>query len=191
MSGKSSMRTFAELLTEYTRRTGVNDSELARSIGVQRQTIFRWKEGTVARPRFREDVLRIATKLRLTPVERDELLLAAGFPPEHMSLPPEFAVRESARANAGLGTLPPYRSDFRAQKLSHTPPLMPCPHPVTLPPSLCRSQSRLRRDYRPGLLLGAGGLLLLLLALGETGLCRACLALASRHQPLRWLRRPL
>ena len=58
------------------------------AIGVQRMTIFRWKEGTVARPRYREDVLRIAAKLRLTPVERDELLLAAGFPPEHASLAP-------------------------------------------------------------------------------------------------------
>ena len=76
------MRTFAEQLSEYMARTGVSDAELARTIGVRRQTIFRWKEGLVAHPRSAEEVLRCATKLRLTPEERDRLLLAAGFPPE-------------------------------------------------------------------------------------------------------------
>ncbi|MEW5718641.1 MAG: helix-turn-helix transcriptional regulator [Chloroflexota bacterium] len=76
------MRTFAELLSEFTERTGISDAELARVLNVSRQTIFRWKEGLVEKPRYREDVLRIADKLRLTPAERDELLLAAGFPPE-------------------------------------------------------------------------------------------------------------
>ena len=76
------MRTFAEQLSEYMTRTGVSDAELARTIGVRRQTIFRWKEGLVAHPRSAEEVLRCAAKLRLTPEERDRLLLAAGFPPE-------------------------------------------------------------------------------------------------------------
>jgi tetratricopeptide (TPR) repeat protein/transcriptional regulator with XRE-family HTH domain len=74
--------TFATLLTEYLTRAGISDSELARSIGVRRQTIFRWKEGLVERPRVRDDVLRCAAKLRLSAEERDLLLLAAGFPPE-------------------------------------------------------------------------------------------------------------
>lgn len=74
--------TFAELLTYHLTQTGISDSELARSIGVRRQTVFRWKEGLVERPRAREDVLRCAQKLRLTPAERDLLLLAAGFAPE-------------------------------------------------------------------------------------------------------------
>ena len=76
------MRSFGELLVYFTDRAGISDSELARTIGVQRQTIFRWKEGQTSRPRYREDVLRMADKLRLTPAERDELLLAAGFPPQ-------------------------------------------------------------------------------------------------------------
>lgn len=79
--------TFGELLAKYMNRAGISDSELARTIGVQRQTIFRWKEGLVARPRVREDVLRCASKLRLTHVERDQLLLAAGFPPEILPAP--------------------------------------------------------------------------------------------------------
>ena len=78
------MRSFGELLVFFTDRAGISDSELARAIGVQRQTIFRWKEGQTSRPRYREDVLRMADKLRLAPVERDELLLAAGFPPQEV-----------------------------------------------------------------------------------------------------------
>ncbi len=88
-----SLPTFAELLTTYMRRIGVTDAELARKIGVQRQTIFRWKEGTVGRPRVREDVLRCAECLRLTPEERDGFLLAAGFAPEGaLVLPPVAAL---------------------------------------------------------------------------------------------------
>lgn len=82
------MQNFAELLTEYMARVGISDAELARSVGVRRQTIFRWKEGLVSRPRHRDDVLRCARKLRLTPEERDALLLAAGFRPEDPSSPP-------------------------------------------------------------------------------------------------------
>ena len=76
------MESFNQLLNYYIQRLGLSDSEMARTIGVSRQTIFRWREGTTARPRHREDVLAIARKLRLTPEERDKLLLAAGFRPE-------------------------------------------------------------------------------------------------------------
>ncbi|MBI3960747.1 MAG: hypothetical protein HY328_18200 [Chloroflexi bacterium] len=76
------MRSFSDLLNLYTERTGISDAELARAVGVRRQTIFRWKEGTVARPRSREDVLAVGKKLRLSTAETDELLIAAGFYPE-------------------------------------------------------------------------------------------------------------
>ncbi|MCI0475423.1 MAG: helix-turn-helix domain-containing protein, partial [Anaerolineales bacterium] len=83
------MATFSELLTEYMTRTGISDSELARHLGISRQTIFRWKEGLTARPRVREDVLKCAERLRLSPPERDNLLLAAGFAPEQISSAPD------------------------------------------------------------------------------------------------------
>jgi len=76
------MSTFADLLTKHIERAGISDAELARGIGVRRQTVFRWKEGLVARPRHRADVLRCADRLRLTAAERDEFLLVAGFAPE-------------------------------------------------------------------------------------------------------------
>lgn len=79
------MADFGELLTEYMTRTGISDSELARHLGVSRQTIFRWKEGLTARPRVRQDVLRCAERLRLTAGERDALLLAAGFAPGNLA----------------------------------------------------------------------------------------------------------
>jgi tetratricopeptide (TPR) repeat protein/transcriptional regulator with XRE-family HTH domain len=76
------MESFSELLSGYVQRVGVSDTELARRLGVSRQTVFRWREGLTRRPRRREDVLEIASRLRLSPAERDALLLSAGFPPE-------------------------------------------------------------------------------------------------------------
>ena len=96
------MRTFGEQLTEYMQRTGISDSELARTLGVRRQTIFRWKEGLTSRPRVREDVLRCADRLRLLPAERDELLLAAGFAPVNQG-----AIRADTPADQALLTPTP------------------------------------------------------------------------------------
>ena len=76
------MKSFSEQLSEYVLRVGVSDAELARRLRVSRQTVFRWREGLTRRPRRREDVLEISSRLRLSPAERDALLLAAGFPPQ-------------------------------------------------------------------------------------------------------------
>lgn len=76
------METFSELLNLFVKRTGISDTELARAVGISRQTIFRWREGMTSRPSSREDVVAIANKLRLTPEEADSLLLSAGFRPE-------------------------------------------------------------------------------------------------------------
>ncbi|MCY4556291.1 MAG: tetratricopeptide repeat protein [Chloroflexi bacterium] len=88
------MPDFGELLTSHIDRSGFSDSDLARRVGVSRATLIRWKEGLTARPRYREDVLRCAELLRLTPEERDELLIAADFEPE--ALPPEALLAEPA-----------------------------------------------------------------------------------------------
>ena len=95
------MRTFAELLTFYMERTGIGDAELARRIPVSRPTLIRWREGVTTRPRYREDVLRCAELLRLTPSETDEFLQAAGFSPETAptevdSRPTDDAIVETA-----------------------------------------------------------------------------------------------
>lgn len=90
------MQTFSQLLKIYAERSGISDAELARAVGVRRQTIFRWKEGTVARPRSRDDVLAVSQKLRLSAQESDELLIAAGFHPEGELGSPASLEREEA-----------------------------------------------------------------------------------------------
>ncbi len=88
------MENFAELLNQFIKQSGINDSELARAIGVSRQTIFRWRGGQTTRPRHREDVLALAKKLRLTDAEKDKLLLAAGFRPINQEPAKEKAEKE-------------------------------------------------------------------------------------------------
>jgi transcriptional regulator with XRE-family HTH domain len=98
------MKNFGQLLNDHVQQLGIADAELARAIGVSRQTIFRWREGLTGRPRRRQDVLAIAEKLRLTADERDTLLLAAGFRPEQV-LPPDgdlpATVLEVEETNSG------------------------------------------------------------------------------------------
>jgi tetratricopeptide (TPR) repeat protein len=97
------LKSFGELLSEYINRVGVSDAELARRLGVSRQTIFRWRQGHTRRPRYRQDVLEMARKLRLTAAERDALLIAAGFYPqgelESPELIPQVAVGEEEAAH--------------------------------------------------------------------------------------------
>jgi tetratricopeptide (TPR) repeat protein/transcriptional regulator with XRE-family HTH domain len=76
------MNSFSEQLSYYIERTGISDSELARRLGVSRQTVFRWREGQSRGPRDRDDVLQLAKLLQLSPDEMDTLLLSAGFAPE-------------------------------------------------------------------------------------------------------------
>ena len=96
------MKSFSEQLSEYVLRVGVSDAELARRLGVSRQTVFRWREGLTRRPRRREDVLEISSRLRLSPAERDALLLAAGFPPQA----PNSAVGPAPEVVQPAGWLP-------------------------------------------------------------------------------------
>ncbi len=118
------MRSFGELLTEHLTRAGISDSELARHLGVSRQTIFRWKEGHTARPRVRDDVLKIAARLRLTDAERDELLLAAGFAPQSANVPVSASAPTSGASPTP--TLPAESSSperLPAQSRTHPPRL--------------------------------------------------------------------
>ena len=130
------MGTFAELLTAYMARTGIGDAELARRIGISRLTLVRWKLGVTSRPRHRNDVARCADLLRLTPEERDELLVAAGFSPE-----------DGSPADAPAEPVPP----------EPQPPTLP--EPAETPSS--RKRWLHRRDLWP--MAGAAALLVLLL----------------------------
>ncbi len=118
------MKTFGELLSQHMHRAGISDAEMARTLSVQRQTIFRWREGLVQHPREREDVLRMAGKLRLTPAERDELLLAAGFAPQAEIAPgPSPAVPAIGEAAPAPQAGPEVRLSAPAPARTGPPPL--------------------------------------------------------------------
>ena len=109
------MPTFAELLTEYMVRTGVGDAELARRVQVNRLTLIRWKEGVTSRPRHRDDVVRCAEVLRLTPYETDALLLAAGFSPDNSSA----AIQEGAATSPDAPAAATPESTARRERPLH------------------------------------------------------------------------
>ena len=99
-------------------RTGIGDAELARRIGISRLTLVRWKLGVTSRPRHREDVARCADLLRLTPEERDEFLLAAGFSPEEVA--PTDAPADPGPPEPQAASLPePSEEPASGERLPH------------------------------------------------------------------------
>ena len=118
------MPTFAELLAAHIARAGISDADLARRIGISRLTLIRWKDGVTARPRYREDVLRCAELLRLTPEERDALLTAADFPPES---DPGAAAAVMAEPSADAATETPAVADAATETDSISIPIEPAP----------------------------------------------------------------
>jgi len=113
------MKSFGVLLSEYINQTGVSDAELARRLGISRQTVFRWREGLTQRPRRRQDVLRMAEMLRLSPPERDQLLLAGGFPPDQQQ-----AAGRAAEGNTAAGS---------GEEMAARPPATGVSGPVSSP----------------------------------------------------------
>lgn len=77
---------FADVLGGYVSRDGRNPSQLSQQTGNQfgpyhkipKETLYRWLNGTVSRPRSWQDIARLSVVLRLTLAETDALLLAAG-----------------------------------------------------------------------------------------------------------------
>ncbi|HQY90325.1 hypothetical protein [Caldilinea sp.] len=172
------MPTFGELLNQFIARAGITDAELARSTGVQRQTIFRWKEGVTARPRYREDVLRIAAKLRLSPAERDALLLAGGFSPDDSAAVASLLAASSddagdvdvSEADGDALVAPrimhPGEEEDDAPVAADADPPSPAP---TLPPPVRRS----RLIERPHVMLSVAVVVMLVVALAGVTLLRA------------------
>jgi tetratricopeptide (TPR) repeat protein/transcriptional regulator with XRE-family HTH domain len=185
------MSTFGKLLTRYIERAGITDAELARSTGVQRQTIFRWKEGLTARPRHREDVVRIAAKLRLTPEERDALLLAAGFPPEHLKpgtgIPAVNVPAVTAEiAAATEGSPPGEASPILSPGLdtSATQGIASTQRVVSIVEKGERVVQPARLIDNPALMLGVAAALILFVALVGTIALRAFLPQTDTTQPV-------
>lgn len=118
--------TLADVLRQYMRRAPYSYTPglLGKLSAVPKATIVNWLEGRVTRPRLWQDIIRVATVLRLNDNDTNMLLRAAGHP----TLATLLAQSERADDRAILaawsasmhGTLPP-----------RPPPAQPLPVPIT------------------------------------------------------------
>lgn len=70
---------FAELLRKYMSDYVYTPGHLARLSGVPKMTLVHWLNGDVKKPRLALEVVRLASALRLSEAEANDLLQAAGF----------------------------------------------------------------------------------------------------------------
>jgi len=80
------MQTFENLITQYMQQHKVGDAELAEKLGIQRQTIFRWRKGTIKSPNC-DLVRQCAVLFELSEKQRYELLVSAGCPDLQATIP--------------------------------------------------------------------------------------------------------
>jgi hypothetical protein len=120
---------FSQLLRSFMQRHHVSADELASRLRVQRATVRRWLNGEVRRPRQRQDVLRCATYLSLTPPEQEALLMAAGFAASPCLSSPIAAMPTP---------MPPHLSITLGQM---------CPSPFVIGPPITEPRQFFGRDY--------------------------------------------
>jgi len=78
---KDHEETFTDLLGRFRTRAGITQQELAIKLGIHRNTIVKWENGS-SLPQSRGQILRLADELLLNKEEREALFLAAQFSPE-------------------------------------------------------------------------------------------------------------
>lgn len=76
----ASTRDFAEILQEHLDEHGYSAGRLSKLTGIPRATIINWLNRRVLRPRYWQDVLKMARCLELDQEQASELLQAAHFP---------------------------------------------------------------------------------------------------------------
>ena len=72
------MTHFADTLGFYVQRSAYSAGQLAHLSGVPKMTIVHWLEGRVSRPRAWQPLIQLLAALRLSEVEANEVLGAAG-----------------------------------------------------------------------------------------------------------------
>lgn len=77
---------FASLLKRKRKASGLSQSALAKAAGISPSYLNRIEKGD-RNPPPADTILRIASALRLSPAETDQLLVAAGYAPRRSSLP--------------------------------------------------------------------------------------------------------
>jgi len=106
--------TVADLFKRYMARTNLSDVDLAERIGgVTRETVYRWRTGTIKAPKY-DKVIKCAEIFDLTTQERSEFFMAAGWPdPQTQVFAPQGSVDKNAEPIVGLTTRPIiYARDF-------------------------------------------------------------------------------
>ena len=111
---------FADVLGQFTQRTGYNTSQLARLSGLPQKTVDNWIKGRVHRPRVQDDLLKLAKVLRLNAAEAAQLFAAA----QHPMMEPLGCFPTIEHENAEL-------ISSSRQELGHLP--IPFQPPATLP----------------------------------------------------------
>jgi predicted ATPase/transcriptional regulator with XRE-family HTH domain len=73
---------FENVLRSYTQQNGFTytPAVLSRLSGISKATIINWLNGEVARPRYWQDIVKVANVLRLDATATDALLAAADYP---------------------------------------------------------------------------------------------------------------
>lgn len=77
--------TLNETLDHFLKQAGLSLTKAAERSGLPRDTLKKWKEGTVTRPRQWHGLVQLAAALQLTPDETIELLTSAGFEVEKLA----------------------------------------------------------------------------------------------------------
>jgi len=77
---------FASLLKRKRKASGLSQSALAKAAGISPSYLNRIEKGD-RNPPPADTILRIASALRLSPAETDQLLVAAGYAPRRSPLP--------------------------------------------------------------------------------------------------------
>ncbi len=70
-------KTFAELFTGHMARVNLSDQDLADALGLRRETVYRWRIGSIKAPR-EKTIRKSGGILKLSAEESDELLLVAA-----------------------------------------------------------------------------------------------------------------
>jgi transcriptional regulator with XRE-family HTH domain len=140
----------AHLLKKYMARRNLSDVELAERIGgVTRETVYRWRTGTIKAPKY-DKAIKCAKILELNPQERSEFFMAAGWPdPQGQVFAPQATVEENTEPVVGITTRPIiYARDFFGRddvlkRLANAWRRVPLEHVAIIGPKRCGKTSLL------------------------------------------------
>lgn len=79
MNSSKGSSDFASIAGQFAQASGYNICQIARLAGLPRMTLVNWLDGVTNKPRSWQDIVKLATALKLDTAQTDELLLAAHY----------------------------------------------------------------------------------------------------------------